>query len=74
MGWRGDLPPQGGLVSRDEAGVEAGKRGGEGGHLDVVGILDGRVGRNRRYPGTKEEELKPGPLTGYILKFKISVF
>lgn len=54
--------------------MEAGKRGGEGGHLDVVGVLDEMVGRSRRYPGTKGEELKPGSLKGYIFEFKILGF
>lgn len=57
-GW-GDLPPQGGLVTSDKAGVD-GKRRGEGGHCDIVGVLDRRVRRGRGYPATKEEEFKLG--------------
>lgn len=58
VSWRGDLPPQGGQVTCHEAGLD-GKRRGEGGHWDIVGVLDARVRRSRRYPGTKEK-LKPG--------------
>ena len=57
MSWWGDLPPQGGQVSCPEAGLDD-KRRGEGGHRDVVDVLDGGVRRSRRYPGSKEE-LKP---------------
>lgn len=58
VSWWRDLPPQGGQVTWHEAGLD-GKRRGEGGHRDVVGIPDGRVRRSRSYPGSKDE-LKPG--------------
>lgn len=52
------MPPQGGLLTRDEAGVDR-KRRGEGSHGDIVGVLDGRVRGCRSHPGTKVEVFKP---------------
>lgn len=58
VGGRGDLPPQGGLVTCDGGGV-GGERGREGDHGDVVGVQNGNLRRSRMYPGTTEEEFKP---------------
>lgn len=52
------MPPQGGLFSSDEVGLDR-KRRGEGSHSDIVGVLDGRVRGCRSYPGTKVEVFKP---------------
>lgn len=58
VGWRGDLPPQGGLFTSDEAGMDR-KRRGEGSHGNIVGVLDGRFRGCRSHPGTKVEVFKP---------------
>lgn len=52
------MPPQGGLFTSDEAGMDR-KQGGERSHGDIVGVLDGRVRGCRSYPGTKVEVFKP---------------